>query len=258
MDAFKLFNTVDQKDEHCEIHGHFNSLCFKTPQGELWTDCPKCEQKKRDDEIQVMLKDLHDKNAQKALEAQLEKAAIPHRFIERTLDNYLDECDGQKKALRSARKYAAEFELMRQKGTCLIMTGKPGTGKTHLSIGIAREIMDKGYTAIFTRVIEMVRSVRETYSKESNKTEKQVINLYASPDLLILDEVGHQFGSDHERMIMFEVINLRYEALKPTILITNLDLPELRQALDERTEDRMREGGGRVIVFDWQSFRSRV
>ena len=45
---------------------------------------------------------------------------------------------------------------------------------------------------------------------------------FIRPDLLILDEVGVQFGSETEKMILFEIINGRYEQLKPTIVISNL------------------------------------
>ena len=44
---------------------------------------------------------------------------------------------------------------------------------------------------------------------------------FIRPDLLILDEVGVQFGSETEKMILFEIINGRYEQLKPTIVISN-------------------------------------
>ena len=79
--------------------------------------------------------------------------------------------------------------------------------------------------------------------------------MLCSPDLLILDEVGVQFGSDAEKLILFEIINTRYQDMKPTILISNLTLVELGKYIGERVVDRMREGGGAILSFDWDSYR---
>ena len=80
---------------------------------------------------------------------------------------------------------------------------------------------------------------------------------FIRPDLLILDEVGVQFGSETEKMILFEIINGRYEQLKPTIVISNL-ADALTDYLGERVVDRLREGGGRMLIFDWPSYRRQA
>ena len=67
---------------------------------------------------------------------------------------------------------------------------------------------------------------------------------FIRPDLLILDEVGVQFGSETEKMILFEIINGRYEQLKPTIVINSNLRRALTDYLGERVVDRLREGGG--------------
>ncbi|MBL1506063.1 ATP-binding protein, partial [Klebsiella pneumoniae] len=85
--------------------------------------------------------------------------------------------------------------------------------------------------------------------------EEDVIRFFTKPDLLIIDEVGIQFGSKAEEMIMFEIINTRYERLKPTILISNLPKDELTQFIGERVIDRMNDGGGCTISFTWDSYR---
>ena len=95
-----------------------------------------------------------------------------------------------------------------------------------------------------------VRSVKETYAKDAGRTEAQAIRDLVDPDLLILDEVGVPHGSNTEKLILFEIINGRYEAVRPTIVISNLDAAGLEQFLGERAFDRLREGGGRLVVFD--------
>ena len=71
----------------------------------------------------------------------------------------------------------------------------------------------------------------------------------------MLDEIGIQFGSDTERMYLFEVVNRRYENALPTVLISNLDRDKFRDEVGERVIDRLREDGGRMIAFSGESFR---
>lgn len=86
-----------------------------------------------------------------------------------------------------------------------------------------------------------VRSVKETYAKGNSRTEAQAIADLVAPDLLILDEV----------------INGRYEAGRPTIVISNLAIKALEEYLGARAFDRLREGGGQLVVCDWESYRAR-
>ena len=102
-----------------------------------------------------------------------------------------------------------------------------------------------------------IRSIKETYDKSSNKTEAQAYRDLVEPDLLILDEAGIGFGSDFEKNALLEIINGRYETSRPTIMTSNLAAAALEEAIGERSFDRLREGGGKMIVFDWESYRAR-
>ena len=117
--------------------------------------------------------------------------------------------------------------------------------------------MANGRQAVFTSVMRAVRSVKDTYGKGTGRTEAQAIRDLVAPDLLILDEVGVQHGSDTEKLILFEIINGRYEAARPAIVISYLDAEGLEQFLGEQAFDRLREGGGRLMVFDWHSHRGK-
>ena len=78
---------------------------------------------------------------------------------------------------------------------------------------------------------------------------------YASLDLLIIDEVGVQFGSASELAILQEIINARYESVLPTILISNLTFEQLKDSIGERIVDRVTNGGRNRLAFNWESFR---
>lgn len=245
--SFKL----TEKKKVCEIHGEYVSYVWKL--GE--SGCDKCLQI-ADKQRSIERRENDEKERQERIwKDRLGRAAIPERFASRTLDSYIPRCAKSARALEVSTAYASGFDDVAQQGTCLIFCGGVGTGKTHLAIGIANEIIKQGKQPVFVSVIKAIRTIKETYSREAKATEGEAIKSFIDPDLLILDEVGVQFGSETEKLYLFEIINGRYERMKPTLLISNLSVTELGAFIGDRVMDRLREGGGKVVVFDWVSHR---
>lgn len=255
-----MFRPLDSKKAQCDIHGEYTSNLMKLPNKPegAWSGCQYCLQDHVKEQDQKISHAAQKAQEQMRVNAVLGRAAIPKRFLSRNLSNFEVTNDGQAKALSAATRYANEWESNLKDGRCLIMVGLPGTGKTHLAIGIALEVMESGYTAMFCRAHEAISTITDTYSRDSKKTERQALDEFRKPDLLIIDEVGRQRGTDNERMMLFEIINRRYDDEKPTLLISNLNLEKLRGYIDAATEDRLRERGGRVITFDWPSMRGQI
>jgi len=108
---------------------------------------------------------------------------------------------------------------------------------------------------LFTTVQRAIRRIKDTWARGSEETETQAINAIAYPDLLILDEVGVQFGSEFEKQVLFDILNERYEKRKPTILLSNIPAKDLGGYLGDRVADRLKEDGGKMITFEWESHR---
>jgi DNA replication protein DnaC len=138
----------------------------------------------------------------------------------------------------------------------MIFVGKPGTGKTHLAVGIALEVMDRGYSALYSSVLRALRSVKDGFST-TGESETAVVKRLAVPDLLILDEAGISYETDTEAMILYEIVNQRYEEKKPTLFTSNYTLAELQKVMGDRVIDRLRESGGEVVYFEWKSWRAK-
>lgn len=250
-----------QPDEQrtCEQHGEYTSRnLFRT----IWTKCPVCEKAAMSDKERKHHEALENARAQEAKERwfmKIGRSAIPERFQDRTLDKYIANNQGQKLALDFAKDYAENFEVVRKNGRSAVFVGKPGTGKTHLAIGIALHAMQKNSAeALFITVRQAMLSIKDTFKKDSERTELDVIRDFVSPDLLIFDEVGVQSGSDFEKFTLFDIVNARYERRRPSIFISNLPLAEVAAYLGERVMDRLREDGGAVIPFDWESHRGKM
>ncbi|MDM3077800.1 ATP-binding protein [Citrobacter sp. Cf138] len=253
---------VDIATETCEKHGQYecrtrtypNSLIKIPPRSSI---CPGCLS---DELIRLQGEKIRNDEAarKRNIDLLLDGLNIPARFENCTLQNYEPVNDDAKRALKVCQAYASRWPERLQKGGGLVMCGKPGTGKNHLALAIARHaITEHQSSAVFTTALKIAREYKSTWSKGSSRAEDDVIRYFTKPDLLIIDEVGVQFGSDAEKLIMFEIINTRYERMKPTILISNQTREELAAFIGERVLDRMSDGGGCTLSFTWDSYRSK-
>jgi DNA replication protein DnaC len=249
------------EDASCDKHGSYeqrrrvSTTAIKIPS--VASRCPSCI---REDLIQMQSEKIRlDESARRyTIDRLMDSLDVPERFKSCTLDNYNPVNDEAKRVLKVCQAYASKWPERLKRGGGLVMCGKPGTGKNHLALAIARHaITEHQSSAVFTTALKIAREYKSTWSKSSSRTEDEVIRFFTKPDLLIIDEVGVQFGSDAERLIMFEIINTRYERMRPTILISNQNKDELAAFIGERVIDRMNDGGGCTLAFTWESFRSK-
>ena len=239
----------------CGKHGDFQATVFMVAGREVGGICPKCMTEKEAAEAAERAERNRVESRRNRVHEMFGRAEIPERFRDRGFGNYEAVTESQKENYAVCREYATDFLAMRADGRCLVLTGNPGTGKTHLAIAIARAVMKDGGDALYARAYEVIQSVKETYGKESTRTEREVIAEFVRHDLLVMDEIGVQFGTDAEKVILYAIINGRYDKGLPTILVSNLDVVEIESFIGDRAFDRLRENGGRVLRFKWDSYR---
>lgn len=247
------------QQEECETHGPFMQRVTEVLGTKFRSACPECSRIRKEE---AEAKELANKawEAQRVMTQKLGASLIPKRFADRSFDDYATDNDGQAEALRICRKYADIFPEIYKSGRCLLLLGKPGTGKTHLAAAIANQIMaETSATAVYRTVGSILHAIRATYDKGAEQSEAKILSALVSPSLLILDEIGvtKEKPSDFELTTLFAIINGRYEQQRPTVIVSNLKAEELPAAIGERSFDRLREGGGIAVKFDWESQRGK-
>jgi DNA replication protein DnaC len=247
---------LGEKTVDCETHGPFQSSGARYMGArEIWTRCPGCEERKLADERQAEAQRQADQERQR-MEHLIGEAAIPPRFIGRTLDSFKATTDAQRAAHQIAAEFADNFAEHAKRGNGLILSGLPGTGKSHLAIAILQALLPET-CGRYTTCMNVIRSVRNTWRKDSEHSETEILAAYADFPLLVLDEIGAQYGTDGEATILFEVLDRRYRDMKPTIFLTNQNQKGLAEFVGERTFDRMRETC-KWVAFDWPSYRPQA
>lgn len=245
-----------QVKAYCPKHGEFTKYVRKVEffSKTFETRCPHCI-KEEIELVEQQIRDFDSEERQAKIKELKDKSGIPLRFASANFDSYIETAQNRlakKICQRYADKWLERFKL----GGGLVFCGKPGTGKNHLACAIANSIIENHQAKVLiSTALRIARDIKNSWSRDSQISEERTIKTYTDKDLLIIDEIGVQFGSEAEKIILFEIINTRYEQMKPTILISNLSEQELGIYIGERVLDRMMEGQGAIIAFDWESYR---
>ena len=105
-----------------------------------------------------------------------------------------------------------------ESGQNVVLAGNPGTGKTHLAIGLGLKACQKDYKVLFTTVPRLITQIRES---RSDRTLKILENRFEKYDLVICDEFGYISFDKEGAELLFSHLSLR-AGRKSTIITTNL------------------------------------
>ncbi len=148
--------------------------------------------------------------------------------------------------LASAKEYAKDFK---EKRGNLLFVGKTGTGKTHISTAIAREVIKQGFDVIYDTTQNIINDFesdkfKSGYLNSENKSEK-----YLECDLLIMDDLGTEFITAFTISCLYNLINTRANRGLSTIISTNLAPDELSSKYEDRIYSRLIGSDYRVFMF---------
>ncbi len=155
----------------------------------------------------------------------LEQAQIPRRYEHCTLVDFDTDFPGVDKSLTTARLMARRFVEgypVQTDGKGLLLVGPVGVGKTHVAVGILKELVqERGVHGLFYDYRELLKEVQNSYNQKVAATELEVLRPVFEAEVLVLDELGAAKPSDWVWDTVAHILNSRYNDRRTTIITTN-------------------------------------
>src|SRR5271155_1135718 len=210
--------------------------------------------------------------------AMIAAAHIPKRYEHCELSNFTTDFPGADRSVAFAQIGASRFvqEFDPREGKGLLLVGGIGTGKTHLAVGILKElIVSRGSACLFCDYRELLKQIQNSYNDSVQVTELQVLRPVFDAEVLFLDELGAVKPSEWVWDTVSLILNTRYNDNRTTIITTNFpdeaaasvtrSLSPARAAareetLGDRIGERMRSRLHemcRIVKMDGPDFRQK-
>ena len=188
--------------------------------------------------------DLHEKTV------RYRKSGVPERYFNETLDTYKITNEMQATAAKAATNFLHAAKCGEFKS--LVMLGNAGTGKTHLSCALLREL-----GGVYRIAPDIVEEMRRAKSFTAAETEAEIIDYYGRVKLLVIDEIGRGISATDEKYVIYQLVNARYNTRKPTVLISNLGKSDFLQYIGVAAADRLVESA-EICELNGESYRREL
>ena len=162
--------------------------------------------------LRDILIEAYDMRKENGKKNRIKNARFPYKkYLDELRVEYLPE---------DCRKRLKELKTLNfiEEGRNIILAGNPGTGKTHLSIGLGIEACNTGYKVYFTTVASLINELKESRSDKKLYTFEKRFEKY---DLIVADELGYISFDKEASELLFTYLSLR-AGRKSTIITTNL------------------------------------
>ena len=194
------------------------------------------------------------------IKERIASSAMGKLIEQQSFDNFDLSCysydpkvaEKMKMILAMAKNYVRDFDKNRDN---LLLIGPTGTGKTHISTAIARELIHKGYDVIYDSTQNIISDFeadrfRSNYGREENRAEK-----YLDCTLLIIDDLGTEFSNQFTVSTIYNLLNERQNKGLATVISTNLSPDELARKYEDRIYSRIIGGTSKILPFEGKDRR---
>jgi DNA replication protein DnaC len=227
----------------CPKHGEFSTSAFFKSNGEFVArdiECPACRREWYEEHAEELAAEeerhkIEEENERRAarerwIEQLVNSSGIPTDYRNVDLASVTFSDPGNAETLRQVRLYAERFEEVKGKGVGLFLYGETGTGKTHLACALLRALMPE-VPGKYVMTWELIRAIKNA------KFGEDPLKPYMNAPLLVIDEIGVQYGSKFEETSLYPLIDSRVTERRPTIFISNVQ-PDTKD--EERREQTVR------------------
>lgn len=122
----------------------------------------------------------------------------------------------------------------------LMLSGSPGTGKTHLAAAVNCYLTAQFYPVVYGNITNIISSFKQSYGGRT-MTEFELLAELDKPKLLIIDDLGKENPTQNTVSLIYQIVNRRYERGGLLMVTTNLTSNEMRQRLGEALVSRLAE-----------------
>jgi len=163
---------------------------------------------------------------------------IPKRYQDKDFGNFIvNKKYKHHLILKRLKDYINLEEYKNGKGFFLV--GNPGVGKTHLAVGLLKELfLKKNIVGLFYDTRALLFKLRASF--DGSESSREILEEVVNTPVLVLDDLGSERLSDWARDILHYIIINRYNDLKPLIITSNMELKSKNEdELEESLEERM-------------------
>ena len=140
-------------------------------------------------------------------------------------------------AAAASRQFASNFG---QDFRNLYYYGTVGTGKSFLSVCIARELLEQGRSVLYFSAAALFEKLScYTFDNRSKEELRDFTQDLYGCDLLIIDDLGTELTNQFVAAHLFTCLNERFLNRKSTIISTNLSLKEMQSRYSDRVFSRI-------------------
>jgi DNA replication protein DnaC len=170
---------------------------------------------------------------------------------------------------QAAYKRAIEIA---EDGGIIVCYGKRGTGKTQIAYEVAKtanfpdphtpkrtwtySTRPEFRSAIYAKAMDIFILLKNGFKRPDQPSEKEVIERLVDAAFLVIDEAHVRGETKYEDDKLTHIIDKRYDAMRATMLITNLEKREFAATLSPSILSRIAEIGG-GIECNWESYRTK-
>lgn len=169
-------------------------------------------------------------------------SGLPRRHLANAADALHGE--GWMRAMAKARPALA-------RGETVVLCGDKGRGKTQMAVALASQMAGQRHSVAYVKAMDLFRDLREAMQ---NNSESARVKHYTRRGFLIVDDAHERGDTDYETRSMVNLLDHRYDAMKPTLLITNQTPGEFAKSVGRSIVSRIQEAG-LVLLCEWTSYR---